>query len=132
MDTTPLFRLQTIVILQSLCFQFCVHVCGVALVSLVFSVFEKKRGWSTTPAGKDMFLSNGAGLPPGNKPSLLLGMVASTIQRRQDFDSTVYTEILLPLYDFGCIQIHATPNVRIIGTALFCMHHMFWMAVQSA
>jgi hypothetical protein len=84
-----------------------------------------------TPAGKDMFLSNSAGLPPGSKQSLLLGMVSSKIQRRLDFDSTVYTEIVLPLYDCGCTQIHATLNVSIMGTALFCMHHMFWMAVQS-
>jgi hypothetical protein len=123
---------QTVLILHSLCFQFYIHVCGVTLATLVFSVFQKKLGWYMTPTGKNVFLSDGAGLPPGNKQSLLLGMVSSKVQRRLDFNSTGYTEIVLPLYDCGCTQIHATPNVSTIDTTSFCIQqHMFWMVVQS-
>jgi hypothetical protein len=88
MDTTPLYRL------CSLCANhtypaFYVHVCGVILVSLVFSVFQKKLRCYMTPAGDDVFLSDGAGLLPGKKQNLLLEMDSSKIERRLGFDSTV-------------------------------------------
>jgi hypothetical protein len=62
-----------------------------------------------TPAGKDIFLSDVAGLTPGNKQNLLSGMVSSRIQRMLDFDSIVYTE-----------------------WALWCSCHSSWLQIQKS